>query len=103
MTTVVKLSSNHYQVGDDDAPTNPALETIQAVIGTVRQLHRTSNDTDATFDTVPEALTLFEPRLLFALTLPLRQATCLWNRKLLDARLPRVPATRALPHKTTHP
>jgi len=89
MTTVVKLSGNHYQVGNDDAPTNPALETIQAVIGTARQLHRTSNDTDATFDTVPEALALFEPRLLFALTLPLRQATCLWDRKLLDARLPR--------------
>lgn len=89
MTTVVKLSGNHYQVGDDDAPTNPALETIQSVIGTARQLHRTSNDTDATFDPVPEALALFEPRLLFALTLPLRQATGLWDRKLLDARLPR--------------
>ena len=85
----MKLSGNHYQVGDDDAPTNPPLETVESVIGTASQLHRTSNDTDATFDPVAKTLALFEPRLLFALTLPLRQATCLWDRKLLDARLPR--------------
>jgi len=83
----MKFSGDHYQVGDDDAPTNPALETAESVIGTTSQLHRTSNDTDATFDTVSKALSLFEPRLLFALALLLRQTTGLWDRKLLYARL----------------
>ncbi len=85
----VKFSSDHNQVSDDDAPTDPSLETVEPVIGATSQLHRASNDTDATFDAVSKTLALFEPGLLFALTLPSCQATGLWDRQLLHARLTR--------------
>lgn len=87
----MKFSGDHYQISDDDAPTDPSLETIKSVIGATGQLHRASNDTDATLDAVSKTLSLFEPGLLFALTLPSRQATCLWDRKLFYARLTGAP------------
>jgi len=61
------------------------------MIGTAGQLHRASDDTDATLDAIPKTLSLFEPRLLFALTLPGCQVTRLRDRKLLNARLTRAP------------
>lgn len=85
--TVADFSGDYHQVGNDDAPTNPPLETVEAVIRTASQLHRPSNNTDATFDPVAKTLSLFEPRLLFTLTLPLRQMTSLWDRELFYAHL----------------
>ena len=89
--TFVKFAGNHHQVGDDDAPTDPPLETAESVIGATSQLHRASNDTDPTLNPVSKTLSLFEPGLLFALTLLRRQASRLWDDKLLDAHLSCLP------------
>ena len=85
----MKFSGDHNQVSDDDAPTDPPLETGDSVIGTAAQLYRASDHTDAALDAIPKTLSLFEPGLFFALTLLFRHATGLWDRKLLYARLTR--------------
>lgn len=65
MTALMQQAGEDHQVGDDDAPTHPALEAIQSMQWAAFQLHRALHDADASFDTVAETLSLLEPGLLF--------------------------------------
>ncbi len=65
MTTLAELPGDHDQVGDKDAPPDPTLEAVQAMIRAAPQLHRAFHDTDAAFNPIPKVLALLEPTLLF--------------------------------------
>lgn len=51
------------EVGNQDAPTDPAFKSIETVMRTSPQLHRALDDTDPPFDAIAKTLTLFEPAL----------------------------------------
>jgi len=57
------------------------------MIRTTRQLHGAAHNADATFNAIPEALTLPEPRLLFLRPPLLRLVTGLRDGNLLHAEL----------------
>ncbi len=57
--------SHHHQIGGEHAPADPLLEAFKPVAWAASQLHRTLDDTDPSFNAIPETLTPLEPGLLF--------------------------------------
>ncbi len=58
LAAFVQRSCEDDQIGNDDAPADPALEARQSVSGATFQLHRTLHHADATFNPIAEALSL---------------------------------------------
>ncbi len=70
MMPLAVLSRHRHQIGGEHTPSNPLLEPFIAVARASTRLHRPLDHADATFDPIPEALTLFEPGLFLPASPP---------------------------------
>src|SRR5438093_8515724 len=73
------------QVRNNDAPPNPALEPIQAMIGGLPHLHGSIQNTDPTFNAIPKALSLFKRGRAFIHFAFFTRRAALRNRNRRDA------------------
>ncbi len=60
----VPVARQHDYVGNDDAPSNPPLKTLQPLIGTARHLYSPVHHTNAPFNAIAKALAVLKPGLL---------------------------------------
>jgi hypothetical protein len=87
MMALEQGSGDDHQIRYEDAPADPALETIGSVGRAMPQLDGALHHADATFDSVAKAQTFFEPVLFFIGGALGRARSGLWDSDLLNAQV----------------